>query len=61
MVNPTVCDHAPDQDMESTDREESLTWKFQNPHTEINSNNMSESGCNEGRLQNQDFQENEGL
>ena len=61
MVNPTVCDHAPDQDMVSSDREESLTWKFHNSHTEINSNNMSESGCNEVRLQNQDCQENGGL
>ena len=61
MVNPTVCDHAPDQDMESTDHEESSTWRFQNSHKEINSNTMSESRSIDARLQNQSLEDNGGL
>ena len=60
MVNPTVCDHAPDQDMECTDHEASLNWKFQNSHKEINSNTMSETRSIDARLQNQSLQDNGG-
>jgi len=49
-----------DQDMECTDHEASLNWKFQNSHKEINSNTMSETRSIDARLQNQSLQDNGG-